>query len=97
MALANLKTLKASDAMVDQMMAAANAIEDEGVNMAPGEAPFLAAAGMTASVKSQAMMQRMIAAAIRQESARVARDTIRKRNAMFGAQFRNDMQTIFKK
>ena len=37
MALANLKTLKASDAMVDQMMAAANAIEDEGVNMAPGD------------------------------------------------------------
>ncbi len=36
MALENLKTLKASDAMVDQMMAAANAIEDEGVNMAPG-------------------------------------------------------------
>jgi hypothetical protein len=98
MALANLKTLKASDAVVDQMMAAANAIEDEGVNMAPGEAPFLAAAGMTASVKSQAMMQRMIAAAIRQEAARVAHDnTIRKRNAMFGAQFRNDMQTIFKK
>ena len=98
MALANLKTLKASDAVVDQMMAAANAIEDEGVNMAPGEAPFLAAAGITASVKSQAMMQRMIAAAIRQEAARVAHDnTVRKRNAMFGAQFRNDMQTIFKK
>ena len=98
MALANLKTLKASDAVVDQMMTAANAIEDEGVNMAPGEAPFLAAAGITASVKSQGMMQRMIAAAIRQEAARVAYDnTVRKRNAMFGAQFRNDMQTIFKK
>jgi|GEM_PF-344150 len=98
MALANLKTLKSSDAVVDQMMAAANAIEDEGVNMAPGEAPFLAAAGITASVKSQAMMQRMMAAAIRQEAARVAHDnTVRKRNAMFGAQFRNDMQTIFKK
>jgi hypothetical protein len=98
MALANLKTLKASDAMVDQMMAAADAIENEGVNMAPGSAPFLAAAGITASVKSQAMMQRMIAAAIRQEAARVAHDnTVRKRNAMFGAQFRTDMQTIFKK
>ena len=98
MAMANLKTLKASDAMVDQMMAAANAIEDEGVNMAPGSAPFLAAAGITASVKSQAMMQRMIAADIRQEAARVAHDnTVRKRNAMFGAQFRNDMQTMFKK
>lgn len=98
MALANLKTLKASDAMVDQMMAAANAIENEGVNMAPGSAPFLAAAGITASVKSQAMMQRMIAADIRQEAARVAHDnTVRKRNAMFGAQFQNDMQTMFKK
>ena len=50
-ALANLKTLKASDAMVDQMMTAANVIEDEGVNMAPGSAPYLAGAGMIASVK----------------------------------------------
>jgi hypothetical protein len=98
MALENLKTLKASDAMVDQMMAAANAIEDEGVNMAPGEAPYLAGAGMIASVKSQAMVQRMFAAAIRQEAARVAHDnTVRKRNAMFGSQFRTDVQTMFKK
>lgn len=97
-ALASFKTLKASDAMVDQMMAAANLIEDEGVNMAPGSAPYLAGAGMIASVKSQAMMQRIIAAAIRQEAARVAHDnTIRKRNAMFGAQFRSDVQTMFKK
>jgi hypothetical protein len=98
MALANLKTLKASDAMVDQMMAAANVIEDEGVNMAPGSAPYLAGAGMIGSVKSQAMMQRMVAAAIRQEASRVAHDnTVRKRNAMFGAQFRTDVQTMFKK
>jgi hypothetical protein len=98
MAMANLKTLKASDAVVDQMMAAANVIEDEGVNMAPGSAGFLAGAGMIASVKSQAVMQRMIAAAIRQEAARVAHDnTIRKRNAMFGAQFRTDVGTMFKK
>ena len=98
MALANLKTLKASDAAVNQMMAAANVIEDEGTHMAPGSAAFLAGAGMIASVKSQAVMQRMIAAAIRQEAARVAHDnTVRKRNAMFGAQFRTDVQTMFKK
>jgi len=97
-ALANLKTLKGSDAMVDQMMDAANAIEDEAVNMAPGSAPYLTGAGMIASVKSQALMQRMIAAAIRQEAARVAHDNaIRKRNSMFGAQFRSDVQTMFKK
>jgi hypothetical protein len=98
MALANLKTLKASDAMVDQMMAAANVIEDEGVDMAPGSAPYLAGAGMIASVKSQAMMQRMVAAAVRQEAARLAHDNmVRKRNAMFGAQFRTDVQTMFSK
>jgi hypothetical protein len=98
MALANLKTLKASDAVVDQMMTAANVIEDEGTRMAPGSAALLAGAGMIASVKSQATMQRMIAAAIRQEAARVAHDnTVRKRNAMFGAQFRTDVQTMFKK
>jgi len=98
MALANLKTVKASDAVVDQMMTAANVIEDEGTRMAPGSAAFLAGAGMIASVKSQAVMQRMIAAAIRQEAARVAHDnTVRKRNAMFGAQFRTDVQTMFKK
>ena len=97
-ALANLKTLKASDAMVDQMMAASNVIEDEGVNMAPGSAPYLAGAGIIASVKSQAMMERMIAAAIRQEAARVAHDnTVRKRNAVFGAQLRTNVQTMFKK
>lgn len=98
LAMENLKTLKASDAMVDQMMNAADAIEDEGVNMAPGSAPYLAGAGMIASVKSQAMMQRMIAAAIREEAARVAHDnTIRKRNATFSAQFRTDVETMFKK
>jgi hypothetical protein len=97
-ALANLKTLKASDAMVDQMMAASNVIEDEGVSMAPGSAPYLAGAGIIASVKSQAMMERMIAAAIRQEAARAAHDnTVRKRNAMFGAQLRTNVQTMFKK
>ncbi len=98
MALANLKTLKASDAVVDQMMTAANTIEDEGTRVAPGSAAFLAGAGMIASAKSQATMQRMVAAAIRQEAARVAHDnTVRKRNAMFGSQFRTDVETMFKK
>lgn len=54
MALANPKTLMASDAAVGQMMATANVIEDEAVNMAPGSAGFLAEAGMIASVRSQA-------------------------------------------
>jgi hypothetical protein len=98
MALNNLKLLKASDQMVDQMVNAAEAIENEGMNMAPGSAPYLAGAGLVAAVKSQAMMQRMIAAAIRQEAARVAHDnTVRKRNAMFADEFRSEVRRMFKK
>jgi hypothetical protein len=48
MALANLKTLKASDAMVDQMMAAANVIEDEGVNDRPASLQKLFASAVAA-------------------------------------------------
>ncbi len=55
MALSNLKTLKASDAMVDQMMAAGDTIENEGLVMAPGSAPYLAGTGITAAVRSQAI------------------------------------------
>jgi hypothetical protein len=68
------------------------------MNMAPGSAPYLAGAGLVAAVKSQAMMQRMIAAAIRQEAARVAHDnTVRKRNAMFADEFRSEVRRMFKK
>lgn len=98
MAMGNLKTLKASDQAVDQMMAAANVIEDEGQRMAPGSAPFLAGAGFAAAVKSQAMMQRMIAAAMRQEATRSAHDNLlRKRNAMFASEFRRDAGQLFKR
>jgi hypothetical protein len=97
-ALANLKTLKASDRMVDAMMTAADAIEDEGRGMAPGSAPYLAGAGFAAAVKSQAMMQRMIAGAIRQEAARIAHDnTLRKRHATFTDEFRRDARQMLRK
>ena len=44
------------------------------------------------------MMQRMIAAAIRQEAARIAHDnTLRKRNATFADEFRRDAGQMFKK
>ena len=98
MALNSLKILKASDQIVDQMVLAAEAIENEGIEMAPGSAPYLVGAGLVAAVKCQAMMQRMIAAAIRQEAARIAHDnTIRKRNAMFAAEFRDEVRRMFKK
>jgi hypothetical protein len=82
-ALGTLKTLKASDQSGDLILQSGNRIEDEARQAAPGSAPFLTAASTTANIQSQAMMQKMLAAMIRQEAARIAHDnTRRKRQAM---------------
>jgi len=75
MAMAQLKTLKAADEISDRTVEAAKAIEDEALLMAPGTAAYLSAAGTIAAIQNQAVMQKMLAAEMRQEAARVAHDT----------------------
>jgi hypothetical protein len=95
---AQLKTLKAADAVSDQTIAASMLLEDEGQQVAPGTADYLVAAGIIASVQNQAVMQKMIAAQIRQEAARLAhQNMIRKRNAMFGNQLRNSLSDFMRR
>lgn len=74
LALGSLKTLKASDAAVNLTLDAADELEDVASEAAPGSAPFLTAAAVVASIQSQALTQRMLAAELRQEAARVAHD-----------------------
>ena len=93
-----LKTLKAADAVSDQTIAASMLLEDEGQQVAPGTADYLVAAGIIASVENQAVMQKMIAAQMRQEAARLAhQNMIRKRNAMFGNQLRNSLSDFMQR
>ena len=95
---AQLKTLKAADAVSDQTIAASMLLEDEGQQVAPGTADYLMAAGIIASVENQAVMQKMIAAQMRQEAARLAhQNMIRKRNAMFGNQLRNSLSDFMQR
>jgi hypothetical protein len=95
---AQLKTLKAADAVSDQTIAASMLLEDEGQQVAPGTADYLVAAGIIASVQNQAVMQKMIAAQMRQEAARLAhQNMIRKRNAMFGNQLRNTLSDFMRR
>lgn len=95
---AQLKTLKAADAVSDQTIAASMLLEDEGRQVAPGTADYLVAAGIIASVQNQAVMQKMIAAQMRQEAARLAhQNMIRKRNAMFGSQLRNSLSNFIRR
>lgn len=103
MAQNNLKTLKMSDQAQDLMLQAADQIEnlagDPDINhMAPGSAPFLTASAVVASVKSEAIMQKMLAAAMRQEAARVAHDNaLRKRRSALAVQLQNDMTNILQR
>jgi len=71
-ALSALKTLKASDQSTALILESGNRIEDEASSAAPGSAPFLTATGVAANIQSQAMMQKMLAAMIRQEATKIA-------------------------
>lgn len=103
MAQNNLKTLKMADQAQDLMLQAADQIEnlagDPDINhMAPGSAAFLTASAVVASVKSEAIMQKMLAAAMRQEAVRVAHDNaLRKRRSALAVQLQNDMTNILQR
>jgi hypothetical protein len=97
LAMDTLKALKASDQVVGQTLQAAQIIEDEAAQAAPGSAAFLTGAGLIAAVENQAMMQRMLAAELREEAAILAHtNAIRKRQADMANQFRQDTTTLFK-
>src|SRR5260370_15507338 len=100
MAQNNLKTLKMSDQAQDLMLQAADQIEnlagDPDMNhMAPGSAAFLTASAVVASVKSEAIMQKMLAAAMMQEAARIAHtNRLQTRRSALAVQLQNDMTNI---
>lgn len=82
LAVDNLKTLKESDAADDLTLRAADNIENAASQAAPGSAPFLTATAVVASIQSQALTQKMLAAELRQEAARLAHENVlRKRGA----------------
>jgi hypothetical protein len=95
LAIDQLMTLKLGDASADQVLRAAEAIEDEATRLAPGTAAMVSAAAYIASLQSQAHMQKMIAGQLRQEAARIAHDTmILKRGATFTRESRNKMTEL---
>jgi hypothetical protein len=78
-ALGALKALKASDQSAALILDAGNRIEDGASSAAPGSAPFLTATGVAANIQSQAMMQKMLAAIIRQEATKIAEENGRRK------------------
>ena len=97
LAMDTLKALKASDQVVAQTLQASQTIEDQAAQAAPGSAAYLTGTGLIAAVENQAMMQRMLAAELREEAGILAHtNAIRKRQADMASQFRQDTSTLFK-
>ena len=100
MAQDNLMMLKESDQSQDLQLQLANQIEslvgNSDINIsAPGASPIITAAAVAGQIQSQAVTQKMLAAMLRQEAARLAHDNaIRKRNAAYAGQLQTDMTNI---
>jgi hypothetical protein len=95
MAVGSLKTAIISDQTTEQMLGVADAVEQQAAAAAPGSAPMLTAQAQVANLQNQAMLQRMLAAELRQEATHLAHsNTLRKRSAEAAKQLRDHMQQI---
>jgi hypothetical protein len=96
----NLMMLKIADQAQDLELQAADQIENmvgnSSINIsAPGSSSLITAAAVSAEIKSQAIMQKMMAAMMRQEAGRVAHDNaLRKRTATFAGQLQNNLTNV---
>jgi hypothetical protein len=98
LALDNLKTLKETDAAGGLTFKIANDIENGASQAAPGSAPFLTATAVVASIESQALTQKMLAAELRQEAAQLAHENaLRKRAAVLTGQVNTQILNLLKR
>ena len=98
LALDNLKTLKKTDAADALTLKVADQIEDGASQAAPGSAPYLTATAVVASIESQAVMQKMLAAELREEAAQLAhRNALRKRSAALASQVNQQILNLLER
>jgi hypothetical protein len=95
LSLGALKTATASDQGSQQMLSVADSLEQEAAASAPGSAPIVTAQAQAANLQNQAMLQRLLAAELRQEAARLAHENaLRKQSAEANRNFRNNLQQV---
>src|SRR6516225_9301286 len=94
-ALGALKTATASDQASQQMLNVADGLEQQAAVSAPGSASILTAQAQAANLQNQAMLQKLLAAELRQEAARLAHtNALRKQSADANRDLRNNLQQI---
>jgi hypothetical protein len=95
LALGALKTTTISDQASQRMLNVADGLEQQAAVSAPGSASILTAQAQAANLQNQAMLQRMLAAELRQESAHLAHSiALRKQSADANRTLRNNLQQI---
>jgi hypothetical protein len=95
LAVGSLKTAVVSDQASELMLSTADGIERQAGSAAPGSAPMLTAQAQAANLQSQAMLQRLLAAQLRQEAVRLAHtNALRKQGAQAANDLRNHVQQI---
>ena len=95
LALEALKTAIISDQASEQMLTVADGLETQAGLSAPGSASFLTTQAQAAALQNQAMLQKLLAAELRQEAAKLAHsNTLRKQSADATRNLRNGMQQI---
>ena len=98
LALDTLKTLKKTDEAGTLTLQAGDQLESGAGQAAPGSSPFLTASAVVASIQSQAVTQKMLAAELRQEAARLAHESaLRKRSATYTGQVGNQIINLLKR
>lgn len=95
LALGALKTATVSDQASEEMLNVADGLEQQAAVSAPGSASILTAQAQAANLQNQAMLQRMLAAELRQEAARLAHtNALRKQSADATRDLRNNLLQI---
>jgi hypothetical protein len=95
LALEGMKTATTSDQASKTMLNVADGLEQEAAASAPGSASILSAQAQVANLQGQAMLQKMLAADLRQHAAKMAHaNALRKQSAEATRDLRNDMQQI---
>lgn len=91
----SLKTSLISDQTTAEMLSLADLIEQQSASAAPGSGPMLATESQIASLQSQAYLTKVLAAELRQESARLAhQNMIMKQRAANTRTLQNEIQHL---
>lgn len=95
LAMGSLKAAVLSDQTTSGMLTLADSIDQQSAVAAPGSGPMLAAAAQIASLESQAYLAKVLAAELRQESAKLAHEnTLLKQSAAATRNLQNQVQQV---